>query len=702
MGTGHDSQLAVHRASTRASIVVALIALLAAGLGPPARGAGPGSDGPEAEYFPPAAAPSGGAVLASLEAAAAAVIDGDAAQDIADEAHARAFLDDAYPSATTCADCHPKHYRQWSVSQHAYAQMSPVFNTMHGKILLLTNGTNGDFCIRCHTPVGMNLKEPVFMSNIDRHPTSREGVTCIVCHRVNQAYGKLSGRLAIERGALTAPIYGPKGDPAELRRAIETAGLDPDPGGAGRKVHRRVEKFFQLTTSGQCGSCHDVTLVNGFRLEEAFSEYKNSPAARKGITCQDCHMGIEPGRVLADKSDPAFEKRNYDFGPAARVGSLETKPRKLTNHMFVGPDYSVLHPALFPLHPKIKEESEKDDLAIDGYTIREWLAFDWKSGWGTDEFEDEIPQEYFDSDWDGSPDRPEAYRWKRPWDSPDDRYDAREIVLENLRLLKMMEQQRLTLLRNGYKLGEVVKEREDHRGIRFRIEVRNGTDGHGVPTGFDAERLVWLSVQVLDADGKVVMQSGDLDPNGDVRDLHSAYVHNRELPLDTQLFSLQSKFVTRNLRGGEREQVLAVNYSPSPLPFLRPERRSSVLLGRPGGARKHKQGIGPLDSRWARYRVTKKQLTGRGPYRAVVQLKAAMVPVNLINEIRDVGFDYGMSARDVADVLVHGHVIRTGEDEYEPVIWDPDDDDPDANRVVGHQVLWEREATFDVHTGAPR
>ena len=265
-----------------------------------------------------------------------------------------------------------------------------------------------------------------------------------------------------------------------------------------------------------------------------------------------------------------------------------------------------------------------------------------------------------------------------------------------------MTRERLEFLRRGYVLGDIEVQRADARKIRFRVQVKSGTNGHNVPTGFDAERLVWLFVQVRDAAGALIAQSGDLDPNGDLRDLHSAYVHNHELPLDTQLFNLQSKFVTRNVRGGEREQVLAVNYSLSPLPFLRPERRSSVLLGRPGGARKHKQGIGPLDSRWARYRVTKKQLTGRGPYRAVVQLKAAMVPVNLINEIRDVGFDYGMSARDVADVLVHGHIIRTGEHEYEPVIWDPDDDDPDANRVVGHQVLWEREATFHVHTGPPR
>ena len=74
--------------------------------------------------------------------------------------HAALFAEQRFPSATTCASCHGDIYREWSVSPHAYAQLSPVFNAMQAKIGKLTNGTNGDFCIRCHTPVGMNLGEP--------------------------------------------------------------------------------------------------------------------------------------------------------------------------------------------------------------------------------------------------------------------------------------------------------------------------------------------------------------------------------------------------------------------------------------------------------------------------------------------------------------------------------------------------------------
>ncbi len=539
------------------------------------------------------------------------------------EDHAALFAEDRFPSATTCAPCHADVYREWSVSAHAYAQMSPVFNAMQATILQRTNGTNGDFCIRCHTPVGMNLEEPEFLSNLDRHPTSREGITCIVCHRLDQPYGKLSGRLPIVEGGLYDPVFGPSGN-AELQRAIESGefNLQTDPERAGRGVHAEAREFTQLSTPGLCGSCHDVNLVDGFRLEEAFSEYKHTAAAADGVTCQDCHMGLEPG-----------VPSGYAMGPAARVGDRETRPRKRTNHMFAGPDYSIVHPGIFP------HNTEAQELA----SLREWLAFDYEAEWGTDAFEDGVTDDF---------------EFPPRWAEPDDRYDAADIIRDNLELLDEIDAQRLQVLQAGYLLGEVVVDRADAGGISFKVEVRNGTNGHSVPTGFDAERVVWLEVTVTDGTGRVVLESGDLDPNGDVRDSHSVYVHNGAVPADEHLFSLQSRFLVRMVRGGEREQVLTIPYSPDPLPFLRPSTSSTVLTGRPVGARKHRQTINPLGRKWASYQVGRDDLVGTtGPYYATIRIKAGMVPVNLIHEIEDVGFDFGMTAREVAEAVVAGHIV---------------------------------------------
>ncbi len=540
-------------------------------------------------------------------------------KEVGADAHEALFLENKFPSATTCATCHPDHYREWSVSAHAYAQLSPVFNAMHATIVKQTTGTNGDFCIRCHTQVGMQLEEPVFMSNLDRHPTSREGITCIVCHRVNQNYGKVSGRTAIVEGDIFEPVYGPSGNTVlkEVLEEVSKYKVNTDRSKAGRNIHTEVVKLDAMTTSGFCGTCHDVNLLNGFRLEEAFSQFKNSPAAARGESCQDCHMGKIPGL-----------KSGYDKAPAAIIGGNPTPERKRTNHMFAGPDYSIVHPGIFPHNTKAQELA----------SLANWLEFDVEAGWGTDEFENNAPDDY---------------KFPQSWKYIDDRYEARKILDGQFELLREIELQRYQILRRAIQLNEFVVKQYNDRGIKFGVKVVNGTDGHGAPTGFDAERLMVLEVTVTDASGKVVFRSGDRDPNGDVRDIHSSYVHNWELPIDKYLFNLQSKFLTLNVRGGEREQVLAVNYSLDPLPYIRPDSRSTILTARPFAARKQSRGLPPGSHRWANYKIKKSQLT-KGPYKVNLKFYCQMVPVNLVKEIEGVGFDYGMSTREVAEGVVNG------------------------------------------------
>lgn len=556
------------------------------------------------------------------------------------QAHAGCFDADPFPSAKKCGACHPGHYREWSVSPHAYAQLSPVFNAMSSRLIELNTGTLGDFCVRCHTPVGMAIEEPLVISNMDRHPTSREGVTCVVCHRINQNWGKGAGRQALVAGNLTEPIIGPVGGAvlASVLADPEKYGVlktQADPATKGREIHRDVVPFFALSTPAVCGACHDVFAPNGFRLEDAFSEFKTSPAAvKKHQNCQDCHMGVSPGVASG-----------YAFQPAAKVGNELTAPRKRTNHMMVGPDYSIVHPGLFPHNPAaVREEHEPNRSGVNPglATMREWLLFDYEAGWGTEPFERHVP---------------DNYQFPEPWRSQARRFRARDILNDQFQLLREASAARHQLLSTGYQLGDMQLDKADRGGIDFRVKVFNGTDGHGVPTGFDAERLVFLRVSVFDRNGKLVFVSGDLDPNGDVRDSHSFYVHNGELPIDRQLFSLQTRFITRNVRGGEREQILNVPYSLDPLPFIRPETTPFTILGRPMGARKHKHNIEPNGERWAKYRIQASQLSGDGPYRAQVQLIAGMVPTNLVHDISSVGFDYDMSAREVADAVVAGHMV---------------------------------------------
>ena len=588
-----------------------------------------------ADFEPSSFAPSGSNIIVAAadgETATDAAVEADEPQD-AQAAHDDLFGESRYPSAATCGTCHPKQYEEWAISQHSYAQLSPVYMAINNFLNFSTSSSMGDFCLRCHNQVGANLGESPFISNLERHPTSREGITCVVCHRITKGYNKVSGRLALAEGSLLDPVMGPEGN-AEMERVLsdDKYRVVTEEDELGRKIHTEAKKFEPISTPTFCGSCHDVTLFNGFRLEEAFSEYRLSPAADRGVTCQDCHMG----KIQGVPSD-------FDYGPAAVVGGVPTKPRKLSSHLFSGPDYSVIHPGIFP------HNADAQQLA----TLEQWLEFDHEAGWGTDEFEDNVADDY---------------EFPESWASIDDRYDAREILDIQFERLDFARKKRLEVLRNGYHLGNIKVEEASADGIEFEVEVKNITDGHNVPTGFTGERVVWLEVTVKDADGNVVFVSGDRDPNGDLRDLHSLYVHNGELPEDPFLFNLQSKFVVTQGRGGEREAVIPIPYTVTALPIVRPTTLSLVFAGEPTTERNHRKGIEPLGNRWASYEVEGDALTGKGPYTATVRLNSQMVPVNLITAVQRVGFDYGMSAKDVADAVVEGA-----------------------------DILWEKMVTFNVH-----
>jgi hypothetical protein len=145
----------------------------------------------------------------------------------------------------------------------------------------------------------------------------------------------------------------------------------------GSKIHAGVYKFEQLGKSEFCVSCHQVKVNLGIKLEVVWDQYRDSPAFEKGETCQDCHMGKVPGVAAG-----------YDKGPSAIVNGEAINPnRRHSNHAFYGPGYPIAHPGIFPHNPNAER-----------WTIQEWLRFNYRAKWGSEDFEASIEDyaEYFD------------------------------------------------------------------------------------------------------------------------------------------------------------------------------------------------------------------------------------------------------------------------------------------------------------------
>ena len=440
-----------------------------------------------------------------------------------DTCSTRPLLEIDFPSSRQCRSCHPKQYNEWSRSMHHYAQQSPVFEAFNLTMQERTSGTMGTFCSRCHTPIGTELGENGSIRNVNRSQLSREGVSCVSCHRIQGKHYKSNARFAMKPGGLLDTcMYGPFDDSA------------PDD----LETHPSASKPY-IKTSAFCGSCHDVTSPSGVRLEEAFSEWQNSPAAKQGHTCQTCHMGPVQGKPVPEDHRP--------LGRAATVPGVDPARiplRRLSDHTFAGPDYSMLPDTEFP------------------------HKLDWM----------------YETD----------YRDTKSL-TPYQRRTLDQLRRSNRRHLELAREKRYELLSNTARLDVKVP---DHarpgQRVKACVDVKSLVAGHSFPTGFTAERQLWVQITVYDPLGQTIFCSGTLDDNGDLRDSHSHAVELGHARHDRFLLNFQNKFVATSAVGTDRTVVLTVNRHLAPLSLMRPATSVAASFGRPPTFRIAKGSLAPL------------------------------------------------------------------------------------------------------------
>ncbi len=504
-----------------------------------------------------------------------------------------------YPTAAQCGQCHKQIYDEWASSQHAYASISPMFHAFEQKFQELTQGTVGTFCVRCHQQVGTQLGENRETPLWARSQISREGVTCITCHRVKEQYGKVNGERRVEPGKIFEPVYG-TGEKSVLKDILankDTYSVKTGKDGRGTDIHNGMMTNPQLAKSEFCVSCHQVAVNLGIKLEIVWDQYRDSPARKAGVSCQDCHMGKVPGKP-----------EGYSTAPSAIVGGKEINPgRKHANHRFIGPGYSIAHPGIFPHNPKAQT-----------YTIKEWLEFDWRSGWGTPEFEDKVASGKI------------KVAFPKRWADSLDREDARQILDENFKKLDERYDLRRQVMENGTKVEGPFFEGipQVGRTLAFTYNIKNLNTGHNLPSGsLGAQPQLWVNVALVDPDGKNVWESGYIDSNGDMADLHSLDVAAGKIKVDQQLVNFQTKFLTTNVKGTDREMYLPVNFDIDPLPHLRPPQVPTTVLNHPPLVRMENHSLPPLGQKLATYQVPGNLIRRPGKYRLAFRMRSRAEPI---------------------------------------------------------------------------
>ncbi len=522
------------------------------------------------------------------------------ASNATSDGHSSVINDESlYPTAAQCGECHKQIYDEWSSSNHAYASISPMFHKFEQKFQSLTQGTVGTFCVRCHQQVGTQLGEARDAPLWKRSQISREGVTCITCHRVKEQYGKVNGERRVEPGKIYEPVYG-SGKNSVIKDVLadkETYSVKTSVDGRGNDIHKGMITNDQITKSEFCVSCHQVAVNLGIKLEIVWDQYRDSPARKAGVTCQDCHMGKVPGKP-----------EGYATAPSAIVGGKDINPgRKHANHRFIGPGYSIAHPGIFPHNKKAQSIS-----------IEDWLKFDWRAGWGKTAFEDKVA------------DGKIKVKFPKRWADALDREEARQTIDENLAKLDERDKIRKQVMENSSKIDGPFFDGTPKAGsdLAFSYRIRNINTGHNLPSGsLGAQPQLWVNVALVDPDGKNVWESGYVDSNGDMADLHSLDVAAGRISSDQQLMNFQTKFLTTNVKGTDREMYLPVNFDIVPLPHLRPPGIPTTVLNHPPLVRMENHSLAPLAEKVAKYQVPGTLIVKPGKYRLAFRMRSRAEPI---------------------------------------------------------------------------
>lgn len=247
-------------------------------------------------------------------------------------------LVDLIQDSRTCRRCHANYedaldvepYDSWRGAMMSHAGRDPIALAALA-IAEEDVGDAADFCVRCHSPTGwlagrselpaFDDASPTFPERLRRDgplpgmpsdPTrlsgQRDGVACMVCHRMQDGSTLTPPSEAI---LANAQLVIADGAEADTRRGPYAYAPGDEP------MHPTVQDPF-ISSAALCGSCHDIhnPLHDGFRgggppgtavptgrrfaIERTYSEWLNSAFATRDETCQDCHMPEVEARAAGD------------------------------------------------------------------------------------------------------------------------------------------------------------------------------------------------------------------------------------------------------------------------------------------------------------------------------------------------------------------------------------------------------------------
>ena len=210
------------------------------------------------------------------------------------------FLDPkSFPTAKYCGHCHEEAHAEWRQSAHSNSNRPPWY-LRNVQLLDAQKGIEySRHCEGCHDPIAL-LGGALTQGGPGRKWYDDEGVTCSVCHSIQQVTTRGTGSYVM---GVPAVLLDEDGKP--ITRSVSDAEILAH---LDRHSQAVMKPFYH--TSQFCSACHEAALprqLNDYKWQRAISLYdewqassfaKQSPLpfyVKDSVsTCQTCHMPREP------------------------------------------------------------------------------------------------------------------------------------------------------------------------------------------------------------------------------------------------------------------------------------------------------------------------------------------------------------------------------------------------------------------------
>jgi hypothetical protein len=196
----------------------------------------------------------------------------------------RTLVYDDFDSDDVCAECHvdiARQHKQSMMSQSfihewdeiEYFDLALPHAEKVAKVAGVKAGCNG-----CHAPIAY-LVGDIPPKRPSEGTRANEGVSCDLCHSITGFTGDIPFNFNFTV------------DPGDTKQGVRT--------GTESGYHEIAVNPFMMSAEF-CGTCHNEKDPWGLWVKATHLEWKDSPQARGGIVCQDCHMPPAAGNSAPD------------------------------------------------------------------------------------------------------------------------------------------------------------------------------------------------------------------------------------------------------------------------------------------------------------------------------------------------------------------------------------------------------------------